>query len=576
MKKENKTISYTLRLGFISGVMILAVAVLIGRAVQLQLIDQEMLQQEGNARYLREVEIPANRGTIYDRNEEPVAISTPVTSIWVDPPVFLEPTKKDTDPAKQLISVTKLAQLLDTDSDDLRNKLESRKNKRFVYIRRRVPPHIGQAAANLDLRGLHVKKEYKRFYPAGGVVSQVVGFCGTENIGLEGLESAYNDWMTGRPGKKRVVVDLAGNIIDEVVQLSPASPGKDLHLSIDLRLQRVAFNALESAVIKHKAQSGSIVALNVETGEVLAMANYPTYNPNHPDKPLDGRMKNLAVTDMVEPGSVIKAFTIAAGLESGLFKANSVINTSPGTYRVAGHTVRDVHNYGRLDVTGVITKSSNVGASKIALAIEKEEFWDVLRRFGFGQVTGSGFTGEVAGLLPPYRSWHKVEQATLAYGYRLNVTSLQLARAYAALANNGKIRTPTFLKGGVSTVETVLDPNLAQQVQQMLATVTKTGGTGTRAQVENYHIAGKTGTTKKVGAGGYESNYVASFAGFAPLDVPKVVVTVVIDNPQGEEYYGGSVAAPVFQQVMAAALRLFDVRPDNVNPIRVASLGGGQ
>jgi len=554
--------------------MILAVVVLVGRAAQLQLIDQDKLQQEGNARYVREVSIVANRGAIYDRNGEPVAVSTPVTSIWVDPPVFLKPSKADVDSGKQLISVSKLAQLLDTNAKELRAKLEKRKGKRFVYIRRRVPPHIGAAASELSLSGLHVKKEYKRFYPAGDVASQVVGFCGTDNVGLEGLEAAYNDWMTGRSGSKRVVVDLAGNIIDEVVQLSPADPGKDLHLSLDLRLQRMAFNALESAVKKHQAQSGSVVALDVETGEILAMANYPSYNPNHPDKPLDGSMKNMAVTDMVEPGSVIKAFTVAAGLESGQFNASSSINTSPGTYKVAGHTVRDVHNYGRLDVTGVITKSSNVGASKIALAIKKEELWDVLRRFGFGQVTGSGFTGEVAGLLPPYRSWHKVEQATLAYGYRLNVTPLQLARAYAALANDGTIRTPTFLKEGVSTSETVLDPELARQVQKMLATVTEAGGTGTAAQVRSYHVAGKTGTTKKVGAGGYESKYVASFAGFAPLDNPKVVVTVVIDNPQGDAYYGGAVAAPVFQKVMEAALRLFDVPPDNVNAIRVASVGG--
>ncbi|MGV6850685.1 MAG: peptidoglycan D,D-transpeptidase FtsI family protein, partial [bacterium] len=442
-----------------------------------------------------------------------------------------------------------------------------------VYIRRKVPPHIGRAVRELKLHGLHVDKEFKRFYPAGNVISQVVGFCGVDNVGLEGIEDAYGGWLTGQPGKKRVVIDLNGNVIDEVVQIEPMQPGKELFLSIDLRLQTAAMDALKTAVIDNNAHSGSVVAMDVETGEILAMANYPTYNPNNPDKPKDGRMKNLAVTDMVEPGSVIKPFTIAAGLESGKFKASTKINTSPGTYKVAGHTIRDVHNYKLLDVTGVITKSSNVGASKIALSIRKEELWDVFRRFGFGQVTGSGFTGEVSGLLPSYRTWHKVEQATLAYGYRLNVTPLQLVRAYAAIADGGRIRTPTFIKNGISSVESVLDPEISRQIKQMLGTVTQPGGTGTRAKVRNYKVAGKTGTTKKVGASGYESKYVASFAGFAPLTNPRIVIAVVIDNPQGDDYYGGKVAAPVFREVMESGLRLFDIPPDDLSYSQMADAG---
>jgi cell division protein FtsI (penicillin-binding protein 3) len=539
--------------------------VLVARAVQLQVMDTDFLQGQGDARHLRVVDIPATRGSITDRNGEPLAVSTPVESVWVNPPELLQSPE----------SIIPLARVLGVNATDIERKLTQRAEKEFVWLKRRLIPEQAERIRALAIPGVFLQKEYRRFYPAHEVTSHVLGFTNIDDIGQEGLELAYDNWMRGIPGKKRVIKDRLGRIIEEVELIQEAQPGNDLKLTIDRRLQYLAYRELQRTLIEHQARSGSVVLLDVATGEILAMVNLPAYNPNQTLKGGGESLRNRAVTDVFEPGSVIKPFIVATALESGRYDPTSPIDTAPGKLPVSGHMIRDVRDFGLIDVTRVLTKSSNVGITKIALSLEPEHIWSTYSRFGFGRVTGTGFPGESAGVLRNHQRWRLLEQATISYGYGLSVTPLQLAQAYAALANNGILRPPVFIKDAVSPPISVLDPTLANQVSTMLETIPGPDGTGKNARVANYRIAGKTGTSRKAVAAGYEDHYVASFAGYAPASNPRLVCVAVVNDPAGETYYGGQVAAPLFSRTVRGALRVLDIPPDNYAGM-MATLAAGE
>jgi cell division protein FtsI (penicillin-binding protein 3) len=548
-----------LRVWLTAGIMLLACVVLFARAVNLQVMESEFPQSEGEARFLRQVEIPTVRGNILDRHGEPLAVSTPVDSIWAHPRTLLQETAQ----------IPMLAGLLDIPADELERRLTQRASREFVWLKRRVHPDLVDRVVALDIPGVHLEREYRRFYPTGEVTAQVLGFTNIDDFGQEGLELAYNSWLQGEPGAKRVIKDLFGRTVQEVELVNEMQPGRDLQLTLDRRLQYLAFRELKTAVLEFDARSGSIVIMDVTTGEVLAMVNYPSYNPNSSERGASDGLRNRAVTDVLEPGSVIKPFAMAAVLEAGIATPDMIVDTSPGTMEVAGHTIRDVRDYGEMTVTGLLTKSSNVGIVDLVLSMDARHLWGVYSRFGFGEVTGTGFPGESAGVLRDYDRWRKLEQATLAYGYGLSVTPLQLTRATAAIADGGRLRQPSFILGTDNPPLSVVDPVLAHDLAAMMETVIEAGGTGTRAAIPGYRVAGKTGTSRKAGAGGYNDRYVASFTGFAPASRPRLAATVVINDPGGEAYYGGQVAAPVFARVMDAGLRLFNVAPDRMDALLV-------
>ncbi|MCH8056925.1 MAG: penicillin-binding protein 2 [Proteobacteria bacterium] len=531
---------------------LLCCVALVARAVNLQIMDTEFLQEQGEARFLREVEVPTRRGNILDRNGEPLAVSTPVDSVWVNPRELLQAPE----------DITPLAAAIGVDAEEVERRISQRSSREFVWLRRRLHPDVAAKIESLKLHGVFLQKEYRRFYPAGEVTSHVIGFTNIDDVGQEGLELAYNDWLQGKPGLKRVIRDRLGRTVENVEMLREAVPGQDLALTIDRRLQYLAYRELKRTVLKHGARSGSVVLLDIDSGEVLAMVNQPSYNPNQPDFDSDG-LRNRAITDVFEPGSIMKPFAIASALESGKFTPTTPVDTTPGTIRISGYTIKDHRNYGPIDITRIITLSSNVGVTKVALELEPEHMWNTYDRFGFGNVTGTGFPGESAGVLRNYRRWRKVEQATLAYGYGLSVTMLQLAEAFAALADDGRMRRPSLIQGATNPAISVLDPVYARQVAAMLEMVTGPGGTGHAATVENYRVSGKTGTSRKASASGYASRYIASFAGFAPSSDPKLVCIVMINDPSGTQFYGGQVAAPLFSTIMSGALRLMDIPPDN-------------
>ncbi len=537
---------------------VLCSVALIARAVNLQVMETEFLQDQGEARFLREVEIPTRRGNILDRNGEPLAVSTPVDSVWVNPGDVLQSPE----------SIPPLAETLGVDAGEIERRLTQRSGREFVWLRRRLHPDVASQIEALGLPGVFLQKEYRRFYPAGEVASHVVGFTNIDDIGQEGLELAYNDWLQGKTGAQRVIKDRLGRTVEHVELVRQSEPGRDLTLTLDRRLQYLAYRELKRTVLKHGARSGSVVLLDISSGEVLAMVNQPSYNPNQPSSDSDG-LRNRAVTDVYEPGSVMKTFVIASALENGLVTPQTPVDSTPGYIVVSGHTIKDHHNYGPIDVSRIITKSSNVGATKIALQLEAEQMWSTYDRFGFGDVSGSGFPGESAGVLRNHRRWRKLEQATLSYGYGLSVTTLQLAQAYAAIADEGRMRRPSLIKGSNNPAISVIDPLYARQLVAMLETVTGPEGTGKSARVANYRVAGKTGTSRKASAAGYVSRYIASFAGFAPVSQPRLVCIVVINDPSGEQYYGGLVAAPLFNKIMTGAMRILNVPPDNYQQLIV-------
>ncbi len=533
--------------------------VLLIRAVDLQIYDHSFLRAQGQARQNRIIEIPAHRGTIFDRNGAPLAVSTPIETIWGVPDQMLEAED----------SWHELEQLLQYRPGELEKKLLGalEKGREFMYLKRHVQPETAQAVKALNIAGVSLLREYARYYPARQATSHVVGFTNIDDKGVEGLELSYDrNWLKGEAGKRRIVKDLSKREIESLEVIKQARPGKDLQLSIDRRLQYQAYIALHEAVRKHKASSGSLVAMDVKTGEVLAMTNAPTYNPNNPrDRSDAARKRNRAVIDQFEPGSTMKPFTIAAALESGRFKPNDILYTSPGYYRVGRYEVRDSKDYGWLDLRGIIKKSSNVGVTKVAQQLDPEQMWNIYDRFGFGRPPGSEYPGEVAGLLNHSSLWHAIEQTTLSYGYGLAVSVLQLTRAYAAIANGGVIPQVSFVKREDAEPGTrIISQRVAAQVTKMLEAVVSKDGTGSRAAVPGYRVAGKTGTSYKSYSGGYdEERYISLFAGFAPVTNPQLALVVVLHDPSAGEHYGGHVAAPVFSQVMGDGLRILGVKPDD-------------
>lgn len=544
------------RLLVVVGIVLAIAAIMLWRAVDLHVFNKNFLQSQGNARYMRTLPVAAHRGVITDRYGDPLAVSTPVDSVWVNPDEFLTVRA----------SWSKLIKLLSLDAEKLERKILQRSKREFVYLKRHIHPDLGEKISKLNLAGVYLQREYRRYYPAGEVTAHVLGFTNIDDDGQEGLELAYNDWLRGESGRKLVIKDRLGRTIKHVESIKSAQPGKNLTLSIDRRLQYLAYRELKRAVIQHKAKSGSAVILDTKTGEVLAMVNQPSYNPNNRKNLASYRLRNRAVTDVFEPGSTIKPFTVAAALESGRFTPNSIINTSPGYFHIGKYVVQDIKNYGRINLATILSKSSNIGASKLALAISAKNLTDIHSRMGFGFSTGSGFPGEVGGILNMPTEKQKVERATLAYGYGLSVTPLQLTRSYAVIANDGVMPAVSFVKIDKVEQETrIFSRKLARQIRKMLEGVVSTDGTGHRASVSGYRIAGKTGTVKKASKGGYSDDlYVAVFAGMAPASNPRLAMVVTINEPRAEVYYGGVVAAPVFSKVMSGALRLMNIAPDDV------------
>ena len=550
-----------------------AVALLL-RMLHLQVFDHEFYRDQGVARQQRVVDIPAHRGNILDRNGEPIAVSTPIDSIWAVPEDMVEDQQ----------ALVQVAAMLDLDPATLLEKaqLADSQGREFMYIKRHVRPDIAKSIAEIAAPGVNQMREYRRYYPSGSAASHVVGFTDVDDRGREGMEMAFDQWLRGTPGKRRIVRDLKGSEIEGINVIKAAVAGNDLYLSIDKQLQYFAERALDEAVDKHRAASGSVVVLDVANGEVMALVNKPSYNPNNTARRTGGQQRNRAVTDVFEPGSTMKPFTIAAALESGQFRAEDIVYTSPGHYKIGKYEVRDEGDYGWLDLRGVIQKSSNVGVSKVATQLEPEQMWEVFDRFGFGRPAGSSFPGEVAGYFNHPTLWHHVEQATLSYGYGLSVSVLHLARAYAAIANGGRLVPVSFVKTDEAVqFEQILEPAVASEMVTMLEAVVSDEGTGRRASVSGYRVAGKTGTSHRSQGGGYaEDRYVSLFAGFAPVSSPKYAAVVVIHDPTGGEHFGGAVAAPVFSEIMSSALRLGGVEPDNLpnsemRSIVLAKDGGG-
>ncbi|HET8700828.1 MAG TPA: penicillin-binding protein 2 [Nitrococcus sp.] len=528
--------------------------VLVWRAVDLQVLKRDFLLSQGDARFLRDMEIPAHRGIIRDRNGEPLAISTPVDSVWANPSDLLSAGRD---------KIALLARLLRLNTDRLLADLQARRSREFIYLRRGITPNLGQRVIDLRLPGVALQREYRRFYPAGEVAGQVIGFTNIDDVGQEGLELAFNSWLQGQPGEKRVIKDRLGRVIEDVERLREPKPGHELTLSLDRRLQYIAYRALKAAVQERHARSGSLVLLDAHTGEVLAMVSQPAFNPNDRSELIPSHYRNRAVTDAFEPGSSIKPFTIAAALDSGRFSPHTVIDTTPGVLRVAGDTVHDVHDYGVIDVATVIEKSSNVGAAKIALDLAPGTVWRLLSSVGFGHPTGSGFPGEAAGYLSGRPPRYLIDRATLAFGYGFSVTALQLAHAYTAIANDGRLLPVSLLRvNSAPAGRRVMSAHAARAVRRMMELVVSSEGTAPQAAIPGYRVAGKTGTVEKSVAGGYsDHHHVALFTGIAPASDPRFICTVIINEPTGS-YYGGLVAAPVFARVTEAALRLRNVPPD--------------
>jgi cell division protein FtsI (penicillin-binding protein 3) len=547
--------------------LLILVSLLIGRLLVLQVLDTdrgyEFLQGQGDARTLRTENIPAYRGVISDRNGEPLAVSTPVSSIWINP--------------KQLINEknrwAELAAVLDMPVSEIEKKVLANQQRGFLYLRRHMSPVEANKVSALKITGVGKQQEYKRYYPAAEVAAHMVGFTNIDDQGQEGMELAYNQWLQGESGSKRVLKDLHGNVFREVEEGKPARSGSDLSLSIDMRLQYLAYRELKAAMGKVGAKSGSIVLLDSHTGEVLAMVNQPSFNPNNRQFLKPANLRNRAVTDMFEPGSTVKPLTVIAALESGQYHPDTLVDTNPGYIKVGKKTLVDPVNYGVMDVTKILTKSSQVGISKMALDLDEQSVWSVFHRFGLGVDSGSGFPGESAGLLPNRSKWLPIERANFAFGYGLTVTPLQLAQAYSVIANDGVFHPVSLLRKDDEEDGTqVISEKISHQIVDMLKTVVLSGGTATGAQVDSYTVAGKTGTVHKVGKHGYaDDRYTAIFAGIAPASNPRLVAVVMIDEPDLASYHGGESAAPVFSKVMGDALRMLDIAPDKIAPSHVVT-----
>lgn len=527
-------------------------AVLVGRALYLQGIDNEFLGDKGKARFERVLDISATRGRITDRNGDVLAVSTPVRSIWAIP------EDAQLTPAQ----ARALAALLAMDVRELNRKLASERD--FVYLKRQLPPDLTDQVMALNLPGIHQKTEYRRYYPSGEVMAHMVGFTGVEEAGQEGVELAFNAQLTGKPGSRRVIKDRRGNVVEDVGSIHPPVEGRDMALALDAKIQYLAYTHLKQALEENRAKAGGAVVLDVRTGEVLALVNLPTYNPNNRVRLAGAQLRNRALTDSFEPGSTMKPFAIALALEKGKVRFDTPIQTAPGKLHIGPATISDAHVHGLLTVAEVIQKSSNVGAAKIALSMTPDEMWTMFDASGFGAPLKLGFPGEVGGRLRPAKTWKPIEQATMSYGHGIAVTLIQLARSYLAFARDGDLPPLSLTRLETPPVASrrLFSEKTAREVRAMLEMVVQPGGTAPKAHIPGYRVAGKTGTAHKVEDGVYANKYVASFVGFAPVSKPRLVIAVMVDEPSNGRYYGGDVAAPVFAQVMAGSLRTLGVASD--------------
>ncbi|MBO3277620.1 peptidoglycan D,D-transpeptidase FtsI family protein [Pseudomonas schmalbachii] len=555
---------YPWRFRLVIGLLLTMVAAIVWRIVDLHVIDHDFLKGQGDARSVRHIAIPAHRGLITDRNGEPLAVSTPVATLWANPKeLMLERGKWDV-----------LADALGQPRAALAARLQQNGEKEFMYLVRGLTPEHGEAVmaqvkAN-RIPGVYSTEEFRRFYPAGEVAAQIVGFTDVDDRGREGVELAFDGWLAGVPGKRQVLKDRRGHLIQDVQVTRNAKPGKTLALSIDLRLQYLANRELRNALVENGAKAGSLVIMDVKTGEILAMANQPTYNPNNRRNLQPAMMRNRALIDVFEPGSTVKPISMSAALASGRWKASDTVEVYPGSLQIGRYTIRDVSKTEGpvLDLTGILIRSSNVGMSKIAFDIGGEAIYSVMQQVGLGQDTGLGFPGERVGNLPNYREWRKAETATLSYGYGVSVTAVQLVHAYSVLANNGRSVPLTMVRADRPAAATqVISEEVAKTIQGMLQQVVEAPNGVFRAQVPGYHVAGKSGTARKaqVGSKGYKENsYRSLFAGFGPMSNPRFAIVVVIDEPSKAGYFGGLVSAPVFSKVMSGTLRLMNITPDNL------------
>jgi cell division protein FtsI (penicillin-binding protein 3) len=546
--------SFRWRANFVLALLVCGALGLVYRAVQLQLNDHEFLAGQGDARFSRVAEITAVRGTITDRYGEPLAVSTPVDSVWVNPKEL----------ALASDQLPRLAKALKRDKTELARRLTSNLDREFLYLARHMQPSEALKIRQLGIPGVYLMREYRRYYPAGEVAGHVLGFTSVDDEGQEGLELAFDHWLAGEDGAKRVIQDRYGNIVQDVEEIRAMRPGRNLVLSLDLRIQYLAYRELKAAIRDQRAKSGSCIVLDVTTGEVLAMVNQPTYNPNDRDQIQAKAYRNRAVTDIVEPGSSMKPFFVAAGLASGRFDDHSIVDTNPGYIKVGSKLLEDPHNLGAINLATILAKSSNVGMTKVALALEPAQMYDTLTKLGFGQVTTSGYPGESAGLLPHYSHWRPVGISSMSRGYGLSITPLQLAHAYSTVASFGLMRPVSFLRVEAPPPgQRAIDDRVAHTLIQLLEAVVSPDGGGKQAAIPGYTVAGKTGTAWKATAGGYATDrYLAVFGGIAPASNPRLAAVVLIDEPGAGKYYGGEVAAPVFSAVVGGALRLLAVAPD--------------
>ncbi|PZQ36570.1 Cell division protein FtsI [Pseudomonas putida] len=553
---------YPWRFRVVIGLLAVMVGAICWRIVDLQVVDRDFLKGQGDARSLRHIPIPAHRGLITDRNGEPLAVSTPVTTLWANP--------KEMQASRE--RWPQLAAALGQNAQQLTERLTQQANKEFIYLVRGLTPEQGQHVLDLKVPGVYGLEEFRRFYPAGDVTAHMVGFTDLDDHGREGVELAYDEWLAGVPGKRQVIKDRRGRLIKDIQVTKNAKAGKTLALSIDLRLQYLATRELRNAIAEQDAKAGSLVIMDVKTGEVLAMVNQPTYNPNNRRSMFPAAMRNRAIIDVFEPGSTVKPISMSAALQSGRWKPTDKVEVYPGSLQIGRYTIKDVSRSEGpiLDLTGILINSSNVGMSKIAFDIGGEAIYRVMSQVGLGQYTGLGFPGERVGNLPNHREWRKAETATLSYGYGVSVTALQLVHAYAALANDGKMVPLSILKVDKAPESVQAIPKeTAETVQGMLQQVIEAPRGVFRAQVPFYHVAGKSGTARKatVGSKGYTENaYRSLFAGFGPMSDPRYAIVVVIDEPSKGGYFGGLVSAPVFSKVMSGTLRLMNVPPDNLPP----------
>jgi cell division protein FtsI (penicillin-binding protein 3) len=539
----------------------------VGRAFDLQVVQREFLTREGDRRHVRTVELPGFRGAIRDRRGEPLALSAPVDSIWVLPSELLN--------APPYLNV--LARLLGYKTAELKQYLSDRDDRQFVYLRRQIDPDEASRILSVKAPGVFAQREYRRYYPAGEVASHVVGFCNIDGKGQEGIESVQDAILRGKPGARRVIRDNSGRIIEDTDDYKEAQPGQDVTLTLDLHLQYVAYRELKAAVEKNNAKGGMIVVADPATGEILALASQPGYNPNRPDDRDSEGLRDTAVTDAFEPGSTIKPLLIAQAFEQGKWTPDSHVDTGPGTFKVGTLTVHDIHPNGYIDLAHLLSKSSNVGAAKVGLSLGPQAVWSGYQKFGIGEPVGAGLPGEAASVLRPYSEWGEIATATASYGYGISVSALHMVRAYSALAEDGLMPSLSVVRSATHIPpQRVISAQAARDVRRLLEGVVAPDGTALRAAVPGYRVAGKTGTVRKAAGGGYaQHEYLSVFIGMAPADHPRLVALVMIDDPRGTDYYGGLVAAPVFSNVMRAGLRLLQVPPDMpvpASPTQTAAL----